>query len=71
MLDRKTHTRGQELSYLRNIDVRWGTVDTSDLLKMSFKDNELERFGLKQGDVWSVRKENLVALRSGIMRRKP
>lgn len=50
MLDAK-RTAGQLLPYLRNINVRWGTVDTSDLLSMPFEAHELERYGLRQGDV--------------------
>ena len=51
MLDRQKHVRGQELPYLRNINVRWGWVDTNDLLTMFFEEDELERFRLLQGDV--------------------
>ena len=51
MLDKSKHLAGRKLPYLRNINVRWGSVDTSDLLEMNFKDDELDRFGLKKGDV--------------------
>lgn len=51
MLDKTKHRTGQRLPYLRNINVRWGSVDTSDLLEMHFEDDELDRFGLKEGDV--------------------
>jgi type I restriction enzyme S subunit len=51
MLDKAKHRTGRRLPYLRNINVRWGTVDTSDLLEMNFDDDELDRFGLKKGDV--------------------
>lgn len=51
MLDRHKHQLGKELPYLRNINVRWDSVDTSDLLKMFFKDGELDRYGLRAGDV--------------------
>jgi type I restriction enzyme S subunit len=50
MLDAK-RTAGAQLPYLRNINVRWGTIDTSDLLTMAFEEHELERYGIKQGDV--------------------
>lgn len=50
MLDKK-RTSGRLLPYLRNINVRWGSVDTNDLLEMPFEDDELDRFGLKDGDV--------------------
>lgn len=51
MLDKKKHTEGNPLAYLRNINIRWGFVDTSDLLTMHFKDTELDRYGLKEGDL--------------------
>jgi type I restriction enzyme S subunit len=51
MLDRKKHQSGNELPYLRNINVRWDSVDSSDLLTMFFKDTELDRYGLHAGDV--------------------
>jgi type I restriction enzyme S subunit len=51
MLDKTKHRSGQPLPYLRNINVRWGSVDTSDLLEMNFEDDELHRFGVKEGDV--------------------
>jgi type I restriction enzyme, S subunit len=51
MLDKVKHTSGQLLPYLNNISLRWNDVDTSNLPQMYFKDDELERFGLKAGDV--------------------
>jgi len=51
MLDKSKHLAGRKLPYLRNINVRWGSVDTSDLLEMNFKDDELDRFDLRKGDV--------------------
>lgn len=51
MLDRKKHRSGKELPYIRNINVRWRSVDTSDLLTMFFKDSELGRYCLQTGDV--------------------
>jgi len=51
MLDKKKHTSGRPMPYLRNINVRWGSVETDDLLEMNFDDDELDRFGLKAGDV--------------------
>jgi type I restriction enzyme S subunit len=51
MLDRQKNQSGKELPYLRNINVRWDLVDSSDLLTMFFKDSELERYGLQTGDV--------------------
>lgn len=51
MLDREKHQSGKELPYLRNINVRWDSVDSSDLLTMFFKESELERYGVQTGDV--------------------
>jgi type I restriction enzyme S subunit len=51
MLDQKKNTTGRLLPYLNNISVRWNEVNTSDLPLMYFEDSELERFGLKAGDV--------------------
>lgn len=51
MLDKSKHTAGNRLPYLRNINVRWGSVDTDDLSEMFFKDSELERYGVENGDV--------------------
>ncbi len=51
MLDKQKHTTGHLLPYLNNLSVRWNEVNTSDLPKMYFNDRELDRFGLKAGDV--------------------
>lgn len=51
MLDKSKHTEGQKLPYLRNINIRWGRVDVSDLSEMHYKDTELERYGLRKGDL--------------------
>lgn len=51
MLDSKKHTTGKLLPYLNNLAVRWNEVDTSSLPKMYFDDDELDRFGLRAGDV--------------------
>ena len=51
MLDRSKHTTGIELPYLRNINVRWGAIDNKDLLTMFFKENELEKYRVRYGDV--------------------
>ena len=50
MLDRK-RTEGTSLPYLRNVNVRWGHIDVSDLLAMPFRDHELGRYAVKPGDV--------------------
>ena len=51
MLDKAKHRSGRVLAYLRNVNVRWGSIDTSDLLEMYFEADEIERFGLRAGDV--------------------
>jgi type I restriction enzyme S subunit len=51
MLDKQKHTTGHLLPYLNNLSVRWNEVSTSDLPKMYFNDRELDRFGLRAGDV--------------------
>jgi type I restriction enzyme S subunit len=51
MLDKQKHKTGNELPYLRNINVRWGSVETDDLLTMYFEDDEFDRYGLRCGDV--------------------
>jgi type I restriction enzyme S subunit len=51
MLDRAKQVRGRSLPYLRNINVRWDNFDLSNLLEMMFKEDELERFALRPGDL--------------------
>jgi type I restriction enzyme M protein len=51
MLDKTRHRAGKVLPYLRNINVRWGSVETDDLLEMYFEADELDRFGLRKNDV--------------------
>src|SRR4051812_1523716 len=51
MLDKTKHKTGRRLPYLRNVNVRWGSIDTDDLLEMNFEDDQLDRFGLKTNDV--------------------
>ncbi|MBK8640242.1 MAG: restriction endonuclease subunit S [Chromatiaceae bacterium] len=51
MLDSKKHTTGNLLPYLNNLAVRWNDVETSNLPKMYFDESELDRFGLRTGDV--------------------
>jgi type I restriction enzyme S subunit len=50
MLDAKKN-KGRLLPYLRNPNVQWFDVDTSELQTMPFEDHELERYGLRAGDV--------------------
>jgi type I restriction enzyme M protein len=51
MLDQVKHQKGVTLPYLRNVSIRWGTIDTHDLPEMYFEEDELDRFGLRSGDV--------------------
>ncbi|ORU93300.1 MAG: hypothetical protein A6F72_06570 [Cycloclasticus sp. symbiont of Poecilosclerida sp. N] len=51
MLDKGKHATGESIQYLRNINVRWGRIDTDNLLKMFFKESELKRYDLSAGDV--------------------
>ena len=51
MLDQAKHTYGTPFPYARNVSVRWGSIDTHDLPQMYFESDELERFGLRPGDV--------------------
>jgi type I restriction enzyme, S subunit len=51
MLDKTKHTSGERLPYLRNVNVRWGSIDLDDVYEMFFDADELERYGLLAGDV--------------------
>lgn len=50
MLDEKKN-KGEPLPYLANINVRWGEFDLENLREMRFEHNEMERYGLKYGDI--------------------
>lgn len=50
MLD-KTKNKGEPQPYLRNINVRWGEFDLSDLYSMRFTDDELPTFEIRDGDL--------------------
>ncbi len=50
MLDQKKN-RGDLLPYLANVNVRWGSFELDDLREMRFEYHELDRFGLKYGDI--------------------
>jgi len=50
MLD-KNKNKGTPRPYLRNLNVRWFTVDTSDLLEMRITDAEVERYTVRKGDL--------------------
>ncbi len=50
MLD-KVKNKGEYQPYLRNINVRWGAFDMSDLNQMRFEKDEDQRYGLLPGDL--------------------
>ena len=50
MLDDKKN-RGELRRYLANINVRWGEFDLSDLREMRFEHDELDRYGVRYGDI--------------------
>lgn len=50
MLDEKKN-RGELLPYLANINVRWGEFGLTELREMKFSFNEIDRYGLKHGDI--------------------
>lgn len=51
MLDRGRTGGHAQVPYLRNVNVQWGTIDTSDLLTMELADEDRERFGVQRGDL--------------------
>lgn len=51
MLDAKQQTGSHPTPYLRNINVRWGTFDVSDVAVMDVAPHELERVLAVEGDV--------------------
>ncbi len=51
MLDKAKHKSGRKLPYLRNVNVRWGSVNTDEIFEMYFEDDQVERFSLRAGDV--------------------
>ena len=50
MLDQNKN-RGLPLPYLANLNVRWGKFALDDLRTMRFEAHEMERYGLKFGDI--------------------
>ena len=51
MLDEK-RTKGTHLApYLRNIDVQWGVINTTDLPEMDFDEDDRCRYALRVGDI--------------------
>jgi type I restriction enzyme S subunit len=51
MLDEKK-IKGTHLApYLRNVDVQWGSINTTDLPEMDFDDDDRHRYSLQAGDL--------------------
>lgn len=50
MLD-KTKNKGVLYPYLRNVNVRWGAFDLTDILQMRFENDEEEKYSVKYGDL--------------------
>lgn len=50
MLDQNKN-RGDLLPYLANVNVRWGQFDLTELREMRFEAGELDRYGLRAGDI--------------------
>lgn len=50
MLDQRKN-RGDLMPYLANVNVRWGEFNLADLREMRFEQRELDRFGLRYGDI--------------------
>lgn len=50
MLDDQKN-KGEPLPYLANINVRWGECDLENLREMRFAHDEMDRYGLKYGDI--------------------
>ncbi|KRA42037.1 restriction endonuclease subunit S [Devosia sp. Root635] len=50
MLDQKKN-KGELRPYLANVNVRWGEFELDDLREMRFEDHEVDRYGLRAGDI--------------------
>ena len=50
MLDEKKN-KGDLMPYLANLNVRWGSFDLDDLREMRFEAHEMDRYGLRYGDI--------------------
>src|SRR3989344_5835605 len=51
MLSARNYTGKNLKPYLRNVNVRWGYLDLSDVKKMDFNENEYNKYQLKKGDI--------------------
>ena len=50
MLDGRKN-KGYPRPYLANLNVRWGRFDLDDLREMRFEEHEIEKYGLRDGDI--------------------
>lgn len=50
MLDQNKN-RGELRPYLANVNVRWGEFQLDDLREMRFEEHELDKFGVRTGDI--------------------
>ena len=51
MLSAKNYTGDSLMPYLRNVNVKWGEIDLSDVKEMDFTKKEIELYSLKAGDI--------------------
>lgn len=51
MLDQSRPRGDLRVPYLRNVNVRWGRIDTDDVLTVELSEEERKRFELKSGDL--------------------
>jgi type I restriction enzyme S subunit len=51
MLDRGKQRGHEQVRYLRNVNVQWGHIDTSDLLTMELASHDRDRFEVLPGDL--------------------
>ncbi len=51
MLSGKARTGKSSRPYLRNANVQWGKINTSEIYQMDFSDLEVQKFNLKYGDI--------------------
>ena len=50
MLDGRKN-KGYPRPYLANVNVRWGRFDLDDLREMRFEEHEIQKYGLRHGDI--------------------
>lgn len=51
MISKKTRSGGVRRPYLRNANVDWGSLSLEGVLEMSLREDELERYELRPGDI--------------------